>query len=441
MRLAERLSQLEPRRQGLLLQLRAPRPTRPRSSSRARPGPAGTSWSSTAPFTGAPTARCRPPRRSQSRRRSRRWSPGFAPWLPSRDALRAAIDEHTAAVCSSRSRARPASTCSPRSCSRAARAACDEHGAALVFDEIQCGMGAPARSGPTSRPASSPTPSRPPRRSAAACRSARSSPARVWPTSSQPGDHGSTFAGGPVVAAAALAALDIIDDPACSRACASSALRLAAGLEQLPARRSRARPRSDARLRGRRLRARGRAPRAARAAPVVNATGPTTVQAAAAAHSSPRPTSIRTGAARRGPRRGRGSAERSRAGAAPVASSRRERLDPPRASLRRTASYEADPERCQARAAALLRRPRHERDAQVDPGLLRGRGRVPHRQPRPARRGLRGDRGQGPRARRARMPRRRRPRGVRARVRRCPRSRPTRSTAAAIRCSPRSGVR
>ena len=29
-----------------------------------------------------------------------------------------------------------------------------------------------------------------------------------------PGDHGSTFAGGPVVAAAAHAALDVLDDPA-----------------------------------------------------------------------------------------------------------------------------------------------------------------------------------------------------------------------------------
>ena len=34
----------------------------------------------------------------------------------------------------------------------------------------------------------------------------------------------------------------------------------------------------------------------------------------------------------------------------------------------RTASYEADPEQVRPRAAALLRRPGHERDAQVDPG-------------------------------------------------------------------------
>ena len=40
----------------------------------------------------------------------------------------------------------------------------------------------------------------------------------------EPGDHGSTFAGGPVATAAALAVLDVVDDPvAAARACASSA--------------------------------------------------------------------------------------------------------------------------------------------------------------------------------------------------------------------------
>ena len=68
-------------------------------------------------------------------------------------------------------------------------------------------------------------------------------------------------------------------------------------------------------------------------------------------------------------------------------------------------------------AAALLGRPRHERDAQVDPGRVRGRGGGPHRQPRPARRGLRGRQGQGTASRRARLSRGRCARGVRARVR------------------------
>ena len=52
-------------------------------------------------------------------------------------------------------------------------------------------------------------------------------------------------------------------------------------------------------------------------------------------------------------------------------------------------------------AAALFRRPRHERDVEVDPGRVFRRGRLPDGQPRPAGRGLRGDRRQGPASRRA----------------------------------------
>ena len=94
-----------------------------------------------------------------------------------------------------------------------------------------------------------------------------------------------------------------------------------------------------------------------------------------------------------------------------------------------------------ARPAALLRRPGHERDAEVDPGLLRRRGRLPHRQPRSARRGLRGDRGQGEAAGRSRVPRRRRPRASSPPSTSFRRSRPTPSTAAATRSSPRSAGR
>ena len=93
------------------------------------------------------------------------------------------------------------------------------------------------------------------------------------------------------------------------------------------------------------------------------------------------------------------------------------------------------------RAAAVLRRPGHERDAQVDPGRVRRRGRLPDRQPRPAGRGLRGDRRQGAAPRRAGVPRGRRARAVRRASTSCRRSRPTRCTAAATRCSRRSGGR
>jgi acetylornithine/succinyldiaminopimelate/putrescine aminotransferase len=48
-----------------------------------------------------------------------------------------------------------------------------------------------------------------------------------------PGDHGSTFAGGPVTAAAALAALELIDDEALLARVRELGGRLAAGLEDL----------------------------------------------------------------------------------------------------------------------------------------------------------------------------------------------------------------
>jgi acetylornithine/succinyldiaminopimelate/putrescine aminotransferase len=47
-----------------------------------------------------------------------------------------------------------------------------------------------------------------------------------------PGDHGSTFAGGPVIAAAANAVLDVVDDPEFLAGVAEKGARLAAGLPE-----------------------------------------------------------------------------------------------------------------------------------------------------------------------------------------------------------------
>jgi acetylornithine/N-succinyldiaminopimelate aminotransferase len=49
----------------------------------------------------------------------------------------------------------------------------------------------------------------------------------------RPGDHGSTFAGGPVICAAANAVLDVVEDPAVLGAVAGKGDRLAAGLRAL----------------------------------------------------------------------------------------------------------------------------------------------------------------------------------------------------------------
>jgi predicted acetylornithine/succinylornithine family transaminase len=95
----------------------------------------------------------------------------------------------------------------------AAREACDEAGALLIFDEIQTGVG---RTG--SLWAYEQTPVRPDVLTSAkalgggfpigAC-IAGPEAAEVL----EPGDHGSTFAAGPVATAAALAVLEIVDDP------------------------------------------------------------------------------------------------------------------------------------------------------------------------------------------------------------------------------------
>ena len=99
----------------------------------------------------------------------------------------------------------------------AARQACDEVGALLILDEIQTGVG---RTG--SLWAYEQTPVRPDLLTSAkalggglpigAC-VATPEAGRVL----ERGDHGSTFAGGAVVAAAALAVLEIVDDPALLR--------------------------------------------------------------------------------------------------------------------------------------------------------------------------------------------------------------------------------
>ena len=84
MRLAQRLSASQPRRQGLLLQL-GRGGQRGRDQAGAQGQARAATWSSSmARFTAAPTAPCRPPRRSQSRRRSGRWCPAFGPSRPSR---------------------------------------------------------------------------------------------------------------------------------------------------------------------------------------------------------------------------------------------------------------------------------------------------------------------------------------------------------------------
>jgi predicted acetylornithine/succinylornithine family transaminase len=160
--------------------------------------------------------------------------PGFRAVAGEPDALRAAVDGHTAAVMLEPVQGETGVHVLSGELLRAAREACDEHGAALVFDEVQCGMG---RTG--SLWAYEQTGVRPDAMTVAKALGG-GLPIGALVTGErladvlQPGDHGSTFAGGPVVASAALAALEVTDEPALLASVRELGRLLAGGLERLP---------------------------------------------------------------------------------------------------------------------------------------------------------------------------------------------------------------
>jgi len=165
----------------------------------------------------------------------------FAPLVPGfvvvpRDpaALDAAVSDRTAAVLLEPIQGETGVRVLPDELLEAARAACDRTGAALVFDEIQCGMGRTGTLWAYEQTGVVPD----------AITTAKALgggfPIGALVTGPRladvlsPGDHGSTFAGGPVVAAAAMAALDVIDHPARLARVMELGERLAAGLAELP---------------------------------------------------------------------------------------------------------------------------------------------------------------------------------------------------------------
>jgi acetylornithine/N-succinyldiaminopimelate aminotransferase len=117
---------------------------------------------------------------------------------------------------------------------RAARAACDDTGAALIFDEIQTGMGRTGTLWAYEQTGVVPD----------AMTSAKALggglPIGALITGPrladvfQPGDHGSTFAGGPLVSAAALVALELCSDPGLLASVRTLGERLREGLASLP---------------------------------------------------------------------------------------------------------------------------------------------------------------------------------------------------------------
>jgi acetylornithine/N-succinyldiaminopimelate aminotransferase len=165
----------------------------------------------------------------------------FAPYLPGfravprndPDALRDAVGERTAAVMLEPIQGETGVNVVPDAVIAAAREACDAAGALLLFDEIQTGMG---RTG--SLWAYEQVPARPDVMTTAKALGG-GLPVGACVTTPETadvlerGDHGSTFAGGPLIAAASLAAFGVIGEPELLRRVRDLGGRLTDGLRNI----------------------------------------------------------------------------------------------------------------------------------------------------------------------------------------------------------------
>jgi predicted acetylornithine/succinylornithine family transaminase len=113
----------------------------------------------------------------------------------------------------------------------AARAACDEHGALLICDEIQCGLGRTGALWGFQHAGIEPDVMTLAKGLGGGLPIGACIAAPDYADVLQPGDHGSTFAGGPVVAAAANAVLDTVEDPELLPKVRAKGERLRLGLE------------------------------------------------------------------------------------------------------------------------------------------------------------------------------------------------------------------
>ena len=160
--------------------------------------------------------------------------PGFVAVEPTARAITGAVNGETAAVLLEPVQGESGVYVLGDDVLRAAREACDRHGAALIFDEVQCGLSRTGRFWAWEHAGVVPD----------ALTSAKAL-ANGLPIGAlvcgprladvlEPGDHGSSFAGGPVQCSAALAVLDVLGDPALQASVLELGERLAEGLRELP---------------------------------------------------------------------------------------------------------------------------------------------------------------------------------------------------------------
>jgi acetylornithine/N-succinyldiaminopimelate aminotransferase len=160
--------------------------------------------------------------------------PGFRAVDPTPEAIAGAVDAGTAAVLLEPIQGESGVNVLSEETLQAARDACDEHGAALVFDEVQCGMGRTGTLWAYEQTGVIPDAITLAKALGGGLPIGALVTAPHLADVFQPGDHGSTFSGGPVIASAALAALEITDDPELLGRVSELGHRLHAGLGHLP---------------------------------------------------------------------------------------------------------------------------------------------------------------------------------------------------------------
>jgi len=160
--------------------------------------------------------------------------PGFVAVQPTAAAITAAVDDGTAAVLLEPVQGESGVYELGEDVLRAAREACDAHGAALIFDEVQCGLGRTGTLWAYQHAGVVPD------ALTVAKALGGGLPIGALVTGERladvfaPGDHGSTFAGGPVQCAAGLAVLDVIDDELLLERVRALGERLRHALAELP---------------------------------------------------------------------------------------------------------------------------------------------------------------------------------------------------------------
>ena len=139
--------------------------------------------------------------------------PGFFSVAPTADALRAAIDADTAAVILEPIQGESGVYVLDDDVLRAAREACDAVGAVLIFDEVQVGLGRTGRLWAYEHSGVVPDLLTVAKALGGGLPIGAVITGERLAEGFEPGDHGSTFAGGPVQCAAGLAVMDIVGDP------------------------------------------------------------------------------------------------------------------------------------------------------------------------------------------------------------------------------------